>query len=95
MAQEHEQWSDFPQWVIKHTKPGAGDYLPPNFPYIIDDAQGEICQVALLYMTDKHLTRNLTYNAPSQAGRDASLREASLQGTFSYGKPLEAPTPMN
>lgn len=63
MAQEHEQWSDFPQWVIKHTKPGAGDYLPPNFPYIIDDAQGEICQVALLYMTDKHLTRNLTYNA--------------------------------
>lgn len=63
MAQERDEVSDFPQWVIKHTKSDTGNYLPPNFPYIVDDAQGDICQVALLYMTDKHLTRSLTYNA--------------------------------
>lgn len=63
MTEKCEHFSDFPRWVIKHTKSGTGNYLPPNFPYIIDDTQGDICQVVLLYMSDKHLSRKLTYNA--------------------------------
>lgn len=63
MAKENRDESDVPHWVIKHTERGTGEALPPDFPYIIDNVSGDICQVALLYMAEKHLTRNLVFNA--------------------------------
>jgi len=63
MAQENRHEADVLQWVIKHTERGTGEALPPDFPYIIDNVSGEICQMALLYMADMHLTRKLTFNA--------------------------------
>lgn len=63
MIQECEKKSDCPKWVVKHTEGETGGFLPTDFPYIIDDESGDICQVALLYMADKHLTRNRLYNA--------------------------------
>ncbi len=61
--------SEFPEWVIKRSKVDTGGELPPDFPLIIDDSSGEICQVPLLYLADQHLTRTRTLYANTVGAR--------------------------
>jgi integrase len=46
---------EVPHWVIKRAVPDTGGALPAGFPYIIDDISGQLCEVALLYMTETQL----------------------------------------
>ena len=49
--------TEFPYWVIKYTTSATVGALPKGFPYIIDEVSGEVCQVTLLFIRDKYLSR--------------------------------------
>lgn len=44
-----------PHWVIRRAQPDTGAALPAGFPFIIDSHSGELCEVALLYITETQL----------------------------------------
>lgn len=54
MVQERGK-SELPHWVMKRARPDTGGALPKGFPYIIDDTSGQLCEIALLYVTETNL----------------------------------------
>jgi integrase len=70
--------SEPPHWVIKRAQPDTGAALPDGFPYIIDDHSGELCEVALLYITETQLLGRpgkLVYQANTVDAYTSDLRD--------------------
>lgn len=89
---EFQDTSEFPQWVIQSAKDDTGGALPAGFPYIIDDVSGEVCQVALLYITDRELGRDgKTYNVNTVRAYTADLLDWMRFGS-TYGIPWNKAT---
>lgn len=45
-------------WVVKRAVQGTGGILPEGFPYIIDQVTGQVCEVALVFMTTHYLSND-------------------------------------
>ncbi len=57
-VEEKQRIEGFPQWAIKRSEPDTGNALPSGFPYIIDEASGQLCQVALLFLATRHVSED-------------------------------------